>query len=218
MPNKQIYLLVKAYPEKSKKYGASICTAGLTTEGDWVRVYPIDLGYYFINKGMLKKWNLIEADVKEASEKLKRKESHKINEHSIKLIDDSLTKLSTSKTKKQKIWENRNAVILPHLDKSIEELNIHKSQDHTSLGIIKPKKYQFKIRKRIDEIKVIKSNFVQKTLDGYKIKIPDQIEKIFSYKFSCDDPNCKGHDMICEDWELFEAFRSWKKKYTTPLQ
>ena len=92
------------------------------------------------------------------------------------------------------------------------------SKDHTSLGIIKPKKYQFKIRKKIDEIEVIKSNFVQKTLDGFKIKIPDQIEKVFSYKFHCDDPKCKGHDMICEDWELFEAFRSWKKKYPVPTE
>ena len=24
--------------------------------------------------------------------------------------------------------------------------------------------------------------------------------------------------MICEDWELFEAFRNWKKKYTTPTE
>ena len=62
---------------------------------------------------MLKKWNLIEGDIKEASEKLKRKESDKINEYSRKLIDDSLTKLSTSQTKKQIIWDNCKEIIFP---------------------------------------------------------------------------------------------------------
>lgn len=216
MVHKKIYLLVKAYPEKSKKYGSSICSAGITTDGKWIRIYPIDLNYYSLNQGLLRKWNLIEGEVFEASEKLSRKESYKIKEKSIKLLDDSLAKMGTSKHEKEKIWEQRNRLIIPILNKSIEQLKELQSKDHTSLGIIKPRKFNFHLRKDLNNIKVIKSKTVQKNLDGRKLIIPDQIEKIFSYQFWCDDPRCNGHDMICEDWELMEAYRSWKRIYKDP--
>ena len=38
---KRVLLTVKAYPEKSKKYGACVCTAGITDNGDFIRLYPI---------------------------------------------------------------------------------------------------------------------------------------------------------------------------------
>ena len=117
---KKIYLLVKAYPEKSKKHGSSMCTAGLTVDGEWIRVYPIDLNYYQLNREKLHKWNIIEGDVIEASEKLSRKESYKIRERTIRLIDNSLTQLATSSKKKKEIWNKRNKIILPHLNNSME--------------------------------------------------------------------------------------------------
>ncbi len=38
---KRVLVTVKAYPEKSKKYGEVVCTIGLTEEGEWIRLYPI---------------------------------------------------------------------------------------------------------------------------------------------------------------------------------
>jgi hypothetical protein len=210
MSKKKIYLIVKAYPEKSTKHGSSICTAGITDENEWIRIYPVDLNYYSSNKDLFKKWNLIEADVIEASEKLMRKESHKVKETSIKLIDNSLTN-----TSKKDTWDQRNSIIIPKISSSVEELERKKQEDHTSLGLIKPKEFEFYIRKEINEIKVEKTKTIQRNLDGAKLISPDKIEKVFAYKFKCNNPECKGHDMICEDWEVIEAFRSWKKKYDT---
>lgn len=42
-----------------------------------------------------------------------------------------------------------------------------------------------------------------------------QIPHIFRYKFRCDVPTCRAHDMTCEDWELFEAYRKWPERYLT---
>ncbi len=42
------------------------------------------------------------------------------------------------------------------------------------------------------------------------------LEKIpykFQYKFSCDDPDCNGHQPSCTDWEMAESWRRWKVKY-----
>lgn len=36
-----LLLLCMAYPEISKKYGASVCMAGATREGELRRIYPI---------------------------------------------------------------------------------------------------------------------------------------------------------------------------------
>ena len=102
------------------------------------------------------------------------------------------------------------------MNKSIEELKELQSKYSTSLGIIKPKKFKFQLRKRINELEVIKSKTIQKNLNGKKMIIPDQIEKIFSYKFWCDDTRCNGHDMICVDWEMLEAYRNWSRKYKDP--
>ncbi len=38
---KTVFLTVKAYPERSRKYGACVCTAGITESGEMIRLYPI---------------------------------------------------------------------------------------------------------------------------------------------------------------------------------
>ena len=34
-------VIVKAYPELSKKYGETVCTTGFRKDGTWVRLYPV---------------------------------------------------------------------------------------------------------------------------------------------------------------------------------
>jgi hypothetical protein len=45
---------------------------------------------------------------------------------------------------------------------------------------------------------------------------PRLLEKIpfkFSYEFRCDEDTCKGHTMMCSDWEMAESWRRWKDTY-----
>jgi hypothetical protein len=55
---------------------------------------------------------------------------------------------------------------------------------------------------------------IQQTLDGINYKSP--IEKIpykFSYVFECNDPNCNTkHDLMIEDWEICQLYRSEKQR------
>ena len=42
------------------------------------------------------------------------------------------------------------------------------------------------------------------------------LEKIpysFSYRFTCNDSDCRGHKLICVDWELGQSYRTWKRTY-----
>jgi hypothetical protein len=43
-----------------------------------------------------------------------------------------------------------------------------------------------------------------------------QLEKLpydFRYRFRCEDDRCNGHQIICTDWEMGQAWRSWRDAY-----
>ena len=41
MDKERILITVKTYPTLSKKYGETVCTAGVRPDGTWVRMYPV---------------------------------------------------------------------------------------------------------------------------------------------------------------------------------
>jgi len=41
MAKERILITVKTYPTLSRKYGETVCTAGVREDGSWVRVYPV---------------------------------------------------------------------------------------------------------------------------------------------------------------------------------
>jgi len=41
MGRERILVTVKTYPTLSRKYGETVCTAGVREDGSWVRIYPV---------------------------------------------------------------------------------------------------------------------------------------------------------------------------------
>jgi hypothetical protein len=41
MPRERVLITVKTYPTLSRKYGETVCTAGLRPDGSWMRIYPV---------------------------------------------------------------------------------------------------------------------------------------------------------------------------------
>ncbi len=41
MAKERILITVKTYPTLSRKYGETVCTAGVRADGSWVRIYPV---------------------------------------------------------------------------------------------------------------------------------------------------------------------------------
>src|SRR5690606_21041660 len=41
MEKQRILITVKTYPTLSRKYGETVCTAGIREDGSWVRMYPV---------------------------------------------------------------------------------------------------------------------------------------------------------------------------------
>ena len=127
----KILILVKTYPNLSKKYKETVCVAGITDFGEWRRLYPIPFRKLPFDM-RFKKFNWIEAETsKNNKEKLKRKESFNVVADSIKIIEN----IGTGKNKD---WEERNKLVFPLKNSSLEELEKLK-KEKVSLGLIKPK-------------------------------------------------------------------------------
>jgi hypothetical protein len=207
---KRVLVTVKAYPEKSKKHGTVVCTAGITDNGDWIRLYPMPFST-FLGPGKIQRYDWIEAECEKVTdEKLKRKESYRVRDGSVTIIDRTL---SLGKIKGKAPWEKRNALVLPKIAPSLEYLEEQYEKDKTSLGLIKPRKViDFYTREDLQQPPEPKA--YQQSLDMQIIPIVDTIPHIFAYRFKC--AGCdekKAHDIMCEDWELFESYRSWWKTY-----
>jgi hypothetical protein len=41
MPHERVLITVKTYPTLSRKYGETVCTAGIREDGSWLRIYPV---------------------------------------------------------------------------------------------------------------------------------------------------------------------------------
>ncbi len=41
MDKQRVLITVKTYPTLSRKYGETVCTAGIRDDGSWVRIYPV---------------------------------------------------------------------------------------------------------------------------------------------------------------------------------
>jgi hypothetical protein len=184
-----------------------VCTAGIDlNKKSWIRIFPIrffDLPF----PQRFKKYDVIEVEVEPTRDKFTRKESHKANDSSLKIIGN----VDTSNN-----WGERKKILLPLARKSVEELEMEYDSDHTSMGILKPKRIlEFKITP-IERCRDWEKDLVlgiQQTLAGdYKSPL-DKIPYKFSYVFECNDPTCvKPHDLMIEDWEICQLFRSERER------
>lgn len=207
----RILVLVKAYPQPSQTYGESVCAAGLTSEGKWIRLYPVE----FRNLPpsiQFSKWTWVEADIKKSTRD-PRPESYNINH-------DTISKLYSIDTRDS--WRKRRELLLPLLNASVEELRELHSVNGTSIGLIKPKQIiDFVIEATSKEWEPEKLAALERSRNQQQIftmrnqthKILEKVPYKFSYTFVCDYPACEGHKLQVLDWEVYQSFRSWRKDY-----
>lgn len=207
----KVLILVKTYPVLSKKYGELVCTAGLTSEGNWIRLYPLPFRLLCTDK-QFKKYQWIEVDV-QRKENDPRPESHRIvNVDTIKLLE----KIDTSYD-----WRKRKEFIFKFLTihTNISELISSANKDNTlSLALFKPKKIidfiieeserewdierQDQCYNALQQASLFDSEEEQERRQTFEIakKIPYK----FSYRFVDEnDTECK---LMIEDWELGQLY------------
>lgn len=92
----------------------------------------------------------------------------------------------------------------------------HEAQGHPTLGIFRPGRIKRLILEpddpnwNADQLSILKQDdLFQKTPALTLEKIPYK----FKYEFVCAESGCGGHTMSCTDWEMAQAYRSWRQEY-----
>lgn len=86
----RVLITVMTYPQPSAQYTEIICTAGVTSSGDWVRLYPIDYRYCD-DTHKFRKYQWIDVDLyPNGARNDHRKESRRPRLETIRLVDKPL--------------------------------------------------------------------------------------------------------------------------------
>lgn len=202
---KRICILVKAYPQPSKKYQETVCCAGITEDGELIRLYPIAFRT-LLPEQRFSRFDWIEGEVWR-SESDFRPESYKVEPSSIRIVEAAAGNPSS----RVKLW-------LPYVESSMAALRAS-NQDpkkKKSLGIIKPipESVRFKVRELSSTDKETqeetRSLYLQNLLfqEDFQ-KLPDPTHA-FEYHFRSGANQSK---MTIHDWEVQAAFFQYKKLY-----
>jgi len=209
---KKILVIAKAVPEITETHGDIVCTAGITEEGEFIRIYPIPFRI-FCGEQRFSKFDWIEAECKKSKDD-KRKESYKVKHETIRKCGN----LDTSNG-----WKKRNDILFPLRSKNLCELAEAFREGNTSLGIVRVDDLiEFYVDTKKDteprrSTAAFQCIFDQDPKNSKMLKMIPKIEhtpRKYSYIFKCEDEK-DPHDIICEDWELFESERRWAYKYET---
>jgi hypothetical protein len=198
----RILVTVKAYPVVSRKKGEVECVAGIDTDRPrWIRLYPVpfrDLPRY----AQFKKFQIIEVQARKAGDP--RPESYTPNTDSIRLLCDPLP---TGRA------EQRRAFLEPLMQPSMCAIRRRREADGTSLGVFPAGELLDFVVER-DE--TAWDTAQQAQVDQLSLLLPDKdaLEKVpyrFKYVYRCpNEPKCNTHTQSILDWEIHQAFRSWR--------
>jgi hypothetical protein len=205
----RILILVKTYPQPSRKHQEVVCTAGLREDGSFVRLFPINFRA-LDEKKRFERYRWIKAPIRKASDP--RPESYNIDIDNLEMGE----RIGTDHN-----WAKRKDMLAPNISPSIEHLEFCQREVGTSLGIIRPSlitDFYLKPTKESDWSPAERAKLDQMgLLTGATRWLLEKIPIEFRYRFVCDDPECQGHDMGCLDWEIAEAYRSWRRRYPDPV-
>ena len=200
----KLLITVKTYPTPSRRYREIVCTAGVKEDGTWIRLYPIDYRFRDYSQ-WYKKYQWIEVEIEKHSKDPRPESFRPVGDIKI------LTKPIGTANK----WAERKKYVLAKGTKTMCWLK-KQSQKIISLAVIKPRKVKdFYWGKSSNEWSKKQKEALSK-IGLFDKNKPPKLEKIpykFMYYFICEEPDCPGHRMMIEDWEVMELYRKMRDKY-----
>ena len=194
----KVLITVLTYPHPSKKHQEIVCAAGVTEDGKWIRLYPIDYRYRPEHQ-KFHKWQWIEVALgPRGHSNDQRPESREPDLSTLRLLGKPISA--------RKGWFERRQIInqMPH--HTVEQLETLHSMDRTSLGIVRPKRVLDLKATPADREWPAKYQWLWKQgrLFGWQkplAKLPFK----FQYVFECAGSD-KTYTAMNEDWELGMLF------------
>lgn len=200
----KVLIVVKTYPAISRKYGEIVCTAGITEDGKWIRIYPLPFRRIDYTK-RFKKYDWIEIDLIRNTKDFRPESYRPVNFNYIKKIG----RINSD----GESWELRRKYVLKNVYTNLEQLIKDAKENKTSLAVFKPTKIlDFKYIKVQDQWDKKKLEYLEsQSNQGYLFENEDinditQFEVVpkLPYKFQFvfkDDADTEA-TLSIEDWEI----------------
>lgn len=213
----RILVVVKAYPALSKKYGEIVCTAGITEDGRWIRIYPLPFRK-LKREYQFSKYQWIELDL-ERNFKDFRPESYRP-------VDYTKIQLGKKISTEKGTWITRRKLVLKNVFTKMEHLitEAKNREKLTSLAVFKPKKILGMVIIETDDqwsedkIANLKSKRLQGKLfdteEEEDIEAFEVVNKLpWKFQLTFEDESGKKPTLMIEDWEIGALYWNCLKKH-----
>ncbi len=198
MPQKETLLVtVRTYPNISSKYVETVCTAGVTRDGEWRRLYPVALRYLDDGK-KYSTYDIIEVSVEDGKDG--RPETRRPNCQTINVVG------------RANKWDDRCGWIKKTIFPSLEAMK----QAKRTIGPVAAR-----------EVKSFEANQVSTDWSAKQLELMKQdglfktrkpLQKIpFDFRFRWVDHDGAEHDSKALAWEFGETWRRYSLKYPDPI-
>jgi len=202
----RLCIVVKTYPVVDDK-GEAVCMAGVTDDGRVIRLFPVRFRS-FPTYTQFKKFQWFTARIKKSTAD-PRPESHELD-------PDSIAAMDANPIPTDNYWAERERIVAPLRADSIESLSAERILTGRSLGLVRPAS--------IEELRIVPTSADWTEAQVNRLRqlsmftaLPKaelkKIDREFRYTWRCADAGCGTHDMKLLDWEVAEAYRSWRRAY-----
>ena len=194
----KVLITVMTYPHPSQEYQETVCTAGITESGEWVRLYPVNYRYRPEHQ-KFKKWQWVEIALSPRGHGTdQRAESRAPDLSTLRLCGEALS------TKDG--WRARRAIVdgMPH--HTLKQLEALYEAKRTSLGIVRPKRVLDLKATKVESEWPAKYQALWSQMRLFGEQKPlRKLPYKFQYVFECEDSN-RPHQVMNQDWELGVLF------------
>lgn len=199
----RILITCKTYPNPSLSHHEIVCTAGLTEDGKFIRLYPVNFRHLPQDK-QYQKYDWIKARLEKRIED-PRPESYRPDVSSMEIVQH----LGSENN-----WEARKQIVLSAKIQTMCDLQ-NKSQSEQSLGIVRAREIiSFSARMAAREWRLDHQNLLRQTnLFGKKSNPLEKIPYSFYVRYYCDHPECRSHEQSIIDWETSALFLNVRSQY-----
>ena len=207
MAKERVLITVKTYPTLSRKYGETVCTAGVREDGSWVRIYPVPFRR-LDEAEQYRKFDWIECDLVKARSD-PRPESHS------PVDPNQLCAVGHMDTADQ--WRERRRLLLrtATVYTRLDELIAGAKANRLSLAVFRPTKIKAFVWEEedrdwdADRVAEIRNRTQQMELfaeDAWRetFKLIPKLPYSFSYRF--EDADGRASELQVLDWEAGALF------------
>jgi hypothetical protein len=188
--------LVKALPRPSRKYGETVCCAGVTLKREWKRLYPVRFRHLAEDQNF-RRWELVQFKYRLPTQDRRVESCH--------VFEDTILPKGTISP------NDRFGLLDPMLVPSTSEAKAGGG----SLALVRPLDVRFRWKKKPDAL--IKSEIQTYVDAGRQGSIFDEgltkfVPSPYEFAFSFRDADGR-HTLRCGDWETHATFFKWRRQY-----